>query len=733
MAIVSFKKRNYSKEDVLDVFKPVYSYLPSSHKGLIDGLKTVFGLLNGGKVTNKSLYTIIRDWKEQANGGRCKDVDSLYRCLVECFVLLINAKLQKELNEYERSASKLLRKAETQLNKAVEQITYAIFSQLSHSVGVKIVRSNKASYSLELEVGVANAPELSMAGIEPYVKNMARITIGDIFYTPEQKERKGFFSSLLHFIPDQFHYSEKQAEYKREIKVWLEKILEELSNDQKLIGRSVVIYSFLSEYCSVARHAKNKTIRESRGWHTLTCRWVAFVASVVVAVGYFFVAYGAEVVRKSEEMHKPRYPYLPPETAEALHIPVSVVENQWIYDALEIVALAIGGIILLEFIVAELRIFRPTFKVWRTYASQRLTSYNYLLNFHPNATVKYSSLLARLLGSVVCGTYWFCPQLFLHEKTFTRAEVFDSLVCKTPSEGALFYVENRRNVEFLDSMYEATVIPAIESCDYLELKKVQGVLKNTKYNKIISGLMAAKRSRCLENIKAEIAKNEKLEIAAVNKYIVPTLSLEMDSLVENNVDEILNSYSGGILNYRKLAFLVGRDSSKFVSIFDEKVDVAGFGKCSSDYANNFLYIISYQQDKYCNSLTGKSFHYKAAFKQPVPVVNLSQNTIGFIQTYTDKENVGVIYSAVKDYAVPIAIGFVSGGASLVYDAATMGYDIVQSIRNTELSQEDIAKFLCEQDVVDHTINIYVESVRKQLIQHIKNSNKLLYNKIEKEL
>ena len=63
----------------------------------------------------------------------------------------------------------------------------------------------------------------------------------------------------------------------------------------------------------------------------------------------------------------------------------------------------------------------------------------------------------------------------------------------------------------------------------------------------------------------------------------------------------------------------------------------------------------------------------------------------------------------------------------------MGYDIVQAIRNTEVSQEDMAKYLCEQDVVDQIRDIYTTSVRKQLINYIKTSNKLLYKKIEKEL
>ena len=109
------------------------------------------------------------------------------------------------------------------------------------------------------------------------------------------------------------------------------------------------------------------------------------------------------------------------------------------------------------------------------------------------------------------------------------------------------------------------------------------------------------------------------------------------------------------------------------------------------------------------------------------------NKAGFIQTYTDNEAIDVINSAIDDFAASIALGFVSGGASLAYDIATMGYDIVQAIRNTEVSQEDMARYLCEQDVVDQIKVICTTSVRKQLIHHIKTSNKLLYKKIEKEL
>ena len=681
MTIVSFTKKHYSKEDILEVLNSVRSYLPLSHKGLIDGLKSVFGILNGGKITNKSLYPMIRDWKAQTNINQNKEIDNLYRCLVECYVLLVDAKLQEELKENDKRANKILHKAETILNETIVCITNQIIIQLNQSVGVKIIRRNKSTNALELEIGTVTTNNFQISDIEPYIRNFGRLTIGNIFYVPQTQKRKGFFSSFLYSLPDALSSLSKQESYQQEIKVWLDKFLEELSNEQKLIGRSVLVFSFLNKYCSIAKHAKNKLIRERKGWHTTICRWVTFVVSSVITIAYFVIAYMEELTKETE---MPRVPYIPPEIADTQQ--VFGVENLWVYDTLKNVALIVGCIFLLELFIVELRIFLPTFKVWRTYVSRKFTSLNYLLNFHPS----FISLVICIIGCIVCGTYMFCLQLFLQGKTFSRAEVLDSLSSKTPYEGALFYVKNRNHIEFLDSIYEYTIIPALESCDYLELKEVNKVLRNTKYNHTISSWMAEQRPKFLQSIKAEIGQNEKSEIRAVDNYIIPTLNLELDSLIENNVDDILNSYSGGVLNYRKLAFLVGRDSSKFVSIFDKNVDVMGFSKTVSEYAQNSMLIITHQQSKYCKALTGKAFNNEVAFTFPKPTVNLSKNTVDFIQTYTDNETKEMIVSAVDDYATSIATGFVSGGASLIYDIADIGYGILQAFQNNEMSQEAVS-------------------------------------------
>lgn len=152
-------------------------------------MKSVFGLLNGGKVTNKSLYTIFRDWKDQKSNTN-KEIDNLYSCLIECYVLLVETKLQEELKENNKRANKILHKAENSLNETIVCIINQIIIQLNQSVGVKILRSNKSTYVLELEIGTVATNYSLLSDIEPYIKNVGRLTIGNIFYTPQKRNVK---------------------------------------------------------------------------------------------------------------------------------------------------------------------------------------------------------------------------------------------------------------------------------------------------------------------------------------------------------------------------------------------------------------------------------------------------------------------------------------------------------------------------------------------------------------
>ena len=79
----------------------------------------------------------------------------------------------------------------------------------------------------------------------------------------------------------------------------------------------------------------------------------------------------------------------------------------------------------------------------------------------------------------------------------------------------------------------------MESCDYMELKEVGRVLKKTKYSNTISSWMEAKRPEFLQEIKAELTHNEQTEISSIDNCIIPTLELELDSLIENILFHIL--------------------------------------------------------------------------------------------------------------------------------------------------------------------------------------------------
>jgi hypothetical protein len=662
--------------------------------------------------------------------------------LISSLVLLADAKICWELQDKRKQANKKMKNALRRLSETIQLLFREIFITLSKTYEIRIDRYRNNKTIIEFEIGIKQEnPKDTISELDNFIKHIG-FEIYYKYYVPPrvQKEiKRGFFGKIWgFFFGDEDDEWEERERYKEEIRVWISIFLEEMSENQSTIGHSNALSSFLRRYSCFTRRQRNQCIMKTKGGNTNSFRIATLVLAVIVAICLVIWRYVQELAQKAqvamEEFMKPRYQYLPPEIDDTSTIPETVADNPWIYNTIENILIAIGILFLIEFLFVELRTLAPRLKSWKIYLHQNIVSVNYL---YPNAIVKNvtnTTIIIVLLTSILgVGAVSLFPDMFHYKKSLTHAEVLDSIVSLSPSEGALFYINNKENISFLDSLYGNTVLPAMEDCDYMELKKVRSILGETKYKNQIQKFMFDKRVAYLNTIKKEITENEKKEIASIDDYVIPSIEYELDSLIEMNVDDILDSYSGGILNFRKLAFLFGRDKDKFISIFNNDVNIIGYEKCVQDYALNYMYIINYQQDKYCKNFTDSAFIYKAEFKLPKPKMSLSNNTISFIQDYTSNEKWDIVFSGIRDYATPIVIAYFSGGASLIYDAATMTYDINEAINNTEISPEEIIKCLCEEDVAKQTIEFYKLNIRQQLIDHIKKSNNLLYKKIEKEL
>ena len=74
----------------------------------------------------------------------------------------------------------------------------------------------------------------------------------------------------------------------------------------------------------------------------------------------------------------------------------------------------------------------------------------------------------------------------------------------------------------------------------------------------------------LAKLDQEIKENAISQKKAFVNCIVPAMQVEIDSLLEKDMGEVMNKYAGGIMNWRKLKFFFGTGSDSFEKIWKDK-------------------------------------------------------------------------------------------------------------------------------------------------------------------
>ena len=315
----------------------------------------------------------------------------------------------------------------------------------------------------------------------------------------------------------------------------------------------------------------------------------------------------------------------------------------------------------------------------------------------------------------------------------------DILSDSSPEEGAEFYMNSRNTYHFADSIYGDSIMPYIEGLDYFTLKHISQTIEQSPYALIVEEAASDKRADCLAKIKKEIEGNMQDEYNSFNKYILPALRLSLDSMVQNDVEEIMNKYAGGILNYRKIAFVFGRNRNDFKDMFWQQFDTLKYEGMIKEHLTAFIDTIYKNHDCYLQDMVGKKNEYNKEIICPKFVIGLSQSTLRHVNDYTKGETDDILNAAFKDFVAPLAIGAVSGGAGILaelYDVANTAYDVVvtiDDIKSEEVSKDDMVKYITEHDITYQIDNYYLNLWVNQVARIIEESNNYVYDKIEKEL
>ena len=306
----------------------------------------------------------------------------------------------------------------------------------------------------------------------------------------------------------------------------------------------------------------------------------------------------------------------------------------------------------------------------------------------------------------------------------------------TPVDGAKFYKEERNVHLFFDQLYGDSILPALQYCDYYEIKGVCSWLKNTPYYDDAFELYQLAKESYLKIISAEITQNIEYEQKVFKENILPAIELEIDSMLEIDVKRTMSEYAGGILNYKKLNFLFGRGKNDFKQMFWDKFDLEKYKEHISKHINSYLDTICNIQNKYCMEITGTPFDAKMSIDYPELKIGLSKSTLKHIQEYTSKQTDEIWVDIVKDWVAPTVLATASGGISTLYDIGTFAYDIkvtIDDIKEEKIEPDDMVVYVCNHDLSYQIDNYFLNKCIERVNAAIADSNKRLTNEIIKLL
>ena len=137
------------------------------------------------------------------------------------------------------------------------------------------------------------------------------------------------------------------------------------------------------------------------------------------------------------------------------------------------------------------------------------------------------------------------------EPNLTPEIAINQLAELSPTEGAQFFVNNREQYPFLDTLYVENIVPIIGKCSFDTIKAVKEKVGKTPADEALTPYYKSIKNDYLAKLDQEIKENAISQKKAFVNCIVPAMQVEIDSLLEKDMGEVMNKYAGGIMNWRK--------------------------------------------------------------------------------------------------------------------------------------------------------------------------------------
>lgn len=327
------------------------------------------------------------------------------------------------------------------------------------------------------------------------------------------------------------------------------------------------------------------------------------------------------------------------------------------------------------------------------------------------------------------------------EPNLTPEIAINQLAELSPTEGAQFFVNNREQYPFLDTLYVDNIVPIVGQCSFDTINAVKKCVEKTPADDALSPYYNETREDYLAGLNQEIKENAISQKKAFVDYIVPAMQVEIDSLLEVDMSEVMSKYSGGFMNWRKLKFWFGTGSDDFEKIWNENIDNDKYTECVAKYINTYLDSLAVQRNNYYNDIIENGdFESETRISQATMDLLLAKKCVREVKKFTEKEKEEMTTSFLKDWVAPTILGAFSGGVGTVvswaYDAGNFLYDVkvtLDDIKSQKLDSEEVIKYACMENIGFQIRQAYLKYYTERVFRNIDENSDKLYNIISENL
>lgn len=332
------------------------------------------------------------------------------------------------------------------------------------------------------------------------------------------------------------------------------------------------------------------------------------------------------------------------------------------------------------------------------------------------------------IGSIIKETPAFVQMSSI---SIDRNKIMESFKNRGFSDGVDFYLRYHSLFVGVDSVFIDSILPLVKSAPYPVIRDVRNRLKEVDIDLTSDSLFATLKANYLSDIKEEMYECKMKTMEAFDQVVVPAIEFEIDSLSEKSIRTIIDKFSGGFLDYRRIMVALGRDGQKFKELWAENIDGNDYTEIYFRHTSTMLKDMYNLQSEYYRAYTNSDLQLDIKMVEPSPIlIKFPETEMTHINEFIENER---FWGTVD--AVDILPNLPSADPKIlalqaIFETGRFIFDICSVISNDEMSPDDKLVAYCQFSIISQISENYKNNLRNQVLAIIDQSYNNLYTNIE---